>query len=501
MRHERHPRGGGFTRGLAFSLAASVLSGGCRAGEPSFPLSAEELALSSLKLTVSGEKLLDARGREVLLRGVNAGGRSKLAPFFPFAFRESGLASQAKAPPFDEAARAYLDRVKAWGVNVLRVPFSWEAVEPERGRYDELFLARFRRLCELCGERGLRVIVDFHQDAFARPYCGDGFPLWACTQPVPETPADCSEWFSAYLDQSSPASRAFDRFWADEDGLHEAFRQMWRRVARALWPVASVVGFEVMNEPHAGSATRPGWDEQVLRPFYEATARAIREEAPGAPVFFDPPGLDGATVSTQLRPPAGAGFVFAPHYYSVGAFIPGLTTSPAKILADLGRWAAQGATWKLPVFVGEFGIAPTADKAASYMRAHYDAFDAHALHGAQWEYSTTEDRWNAEAMSVTGPGGVETALVAELARPFPRAVAGTLVRFTYDATARRAELVYDARAEGITELALPARTYPTGADLTLSGVDGAAFRIDGGAVFVYAPTAGRLTVSLRPAAR
>ena len=62
-------------------------------------------ALSSQRLTVDGTVLRDVQGREVWLRGVNTGGRSKFPPFFPFAFKESGRPEQAKAPSF-ESARA-----------------------------------------------------------------------------------------------------------------------------------------------------------------------------------------------------------------------------------------------------------------------------------------------------------------------------------------------------------------------------------------------------------
>jgi len=125
-------------RPLAHLTVALVALAGCGAGAgPGAPATCEALlaappALATARLTVDGARFRDALGREVLLRGVNAGGRAKLPPFFAFPFAESGVAAQAGAPAFDVAVGRYLDRVAAWGLDVIRLPFTWEAAEPTR---------------------------------------------------------------------------------------------------------------------------------------------------------------------------------------------------------------------------------------------------------------------------------------------------------------------------------------------------------------------------------
>lgn len=495
--HRKMPRGPG-RRPLAQAAALSIgllLVSGCQDSSCEAPAPP---SLTSLRLTVEGRRLLDVEGREVLLRGVNAGGRSKLDPFFPFPFAESGRPEQAGAPPFEEAAAAYAARLGSWGINFVRLPFVWEAVEPARGSYDATFLGRYQALAEAFGQQGVRVLVDAHQDVFARAYCGDGFPPWACPEPLPEPPADCSGWFRGYLGQDPAMAAAFDRFWAGEDGLMDAFEDLWRHVAGALWAVDAVIGFEILNEPYPGTADERTWAAAVLVPFYERLAAALREVAPGALVFFDATGLSATTTRTSLPRPAGEGLVFAPHYYAMSAFVEGFPHDPDAIHTDLGRWADKGAEWALPVLVGEFGIKPLAEDASAYLRLTYDALDAHRLHSAQWEASTTADDWNDEAMSVVDPSGADTALVDVLARPYPRAVAGTLTAFVFDADTGEATLAYDAEAGGLTEVVVPLRRYPQGVRVSLGGVPGCAADLGAGLVVVRADRAGPAVLELRP---
>ena len=64
-------------------------------------------------LAVEGGRLVDGRGRAVVLHGVNV--VYKLAPY---------------APDF---TRADARRVRGWGMNAIRLGVSWRALEPERG--------------------------------------------------------------------------------------------------------------------------------------------------------------------------------------------------------------------------------------------------------------------------------------------------------------------------------------------------------------------------------
>ena len=447
-----------------------------------------------------GHRLRDTLGREVLLRGVNAGGQAKVPPFFAFGFGDDGLPEDAGTPAFDAAAARYADRLVAWGVNVARLPFTWEAVEPTRGAFDAVFLDRYAALAAALGDRGIRVIVDFHQDVFARPYCGDGFPLWALPAPVPPipAPADCHDWFQGYL-QDGPVRDAFDRLWANEDGLLDALEAMWRHVAGRLAAVPGVVGFEILNEPGWGSADPAVWAPTVLTPFYTRLAAAIRDVAPGVLAFFDSTGFDAVTASTALARPEGDGLVFAPHWYVPSVILLGTWDGADDMLEPVGRWRTQGDTWEVPVLIGEFGIRADAADGPDYLRANYAAFDAHLLHATAWEYSWSARDWNEEGMSLVDGEGRESGNVDAVVRAYPRAVAGDLVSFAFDPASRAGTLVFDAAGPGISEIAAPARSFPDGLSATVEGPAGA-WRDDrsAGVLLVESTGVGRITVRFQP---
>ena len=461
--------------------------------------------LSSARVDLQSTIVRDELNRQVYLRGVNAGGRAKLPPFFPFPFAESGDPLQSGAPPFDQAVAAYADRVASWGHDVVRLPFTWEAVEPVRGTYDDQFLSRYEAMARAFGDRQIRVIVDFHQDVFARPFCGDGFPLWAVLDPIEEKERNCHQWFQGYLTVGGEVQVAFDHFWANDDGLRDAFGAMWQHVATRLWTVDAVIGFEIINEPGWGTHTQQEFATAILPQFYSELATKIREVAPGAPVFFDSTGVDAVAAQTSLVRPDGEDLFFAPHFYDGLAVLSGIWTGDTKFLEGLGRWRAKGEEWGVPVLVGEFGIRATADGGAQYMRLNYDAMDQNLLHGTQWEYSTTEDDWNDEGMSVVTPQGEDSPLLQELLRAYPAAVGGLVTSFAFDREARTGTLVFSVdagAAESVTEIAAPARLYPEGVSATIEGAEGCSAWLPGShrlAVRLLSPTEGAtVTISFGP---
>jgi endoglycosylceramidase len=432
-------------------------------------------------LHTTGTRVVDELGRTITLRGVNAGGRSKFAPYAPFDYATDG---------YDAALAAYLDRAASWGIDVLRVPFSWEAAAPSPGAWDEAYLARFDALLDGAWARGLWTVIDFHQDIYAAALCGDGFPAWTLTDP-PAPHHDCPQWSSAY--DSDPVVRgAFDAFWADTGGVQTAYRAMWTALIDRERDRAGVIGYEPFNEPSPGTAERTAWEQTTLTPFYGAMAALITARDPGALTFVDTTGFEGVLSSTAITRPAGDGIVLAPHSYDVRALYGGKPDPDVR--GRLQRWADLGAAWDVPVLIGEMGAPITNPFIAVHAQRHLDALDALGLGGTWWEYSVATELWNDEDFSIVGADGSDTPVVDELARPFARALAGAVTAIAFDPTTRRWSLTYAPTGDAPTELAVPTRAGPLRIDATGACVD-----VQDGTVLVQpAPGATSVTVTIEP---
>jgi endoglycosylceramidase len=186
-----------------------------------------------------GKWIVDEQGRVLILHGVNLSGWSKAPPFLPW---------QSK----DEVTV-----LRKWGFNSVRYLIVWEAVEPQPGQYDDAYLDRVAERLDWCREAGLKVILDMHQDLYARKYFGDGAPEWACLDDGIAHSPPLGGWFMGYL---SPAvMRAFDGFYANKPGpggvgIQDRFIAMWQHVAERFRDDANIIGYDLLNEPAYGQA-------------------------------------------------------------------------------------------------------------------------------------------------------------------------------------------------------------------------------------------------------
>ncbi|EYF06078.1 cellulase family glycosylhydrolase [Chondromyces apiculatus] len=378
-----------------------------------FPLLAATLLASAPcaaagALHVEGGFFRDARGGAVILRGVNVAGDSKVPPFMP------------------AAEPTLFDPLRDAGMNVVRLLFTWEAYEPEPGAYDAAYLDYYAAAARAAGERGLHVVVDFHQDGFSRftiGGCGDGFPRWALPPELaplePDNGPDCVNW-GVRMAQDTEMMTAWTAFYADTHGARTRFLLMLESVSERLAGEPAVIGYDILNEPWGDEATE-------IPALHADAAAALRKASPEAIVFVSPHALTSAGKATELPPPTFENVAYAPHFYDamVALLHTWNGTDPA---ATFDLMQEEATAWGAPLFLGEFGAPAEAGNAIAYMDALYGHLDARLASGAQWVYTpgwtdTRKDGWNQEDFSIVDGEG--TTRPNFRLRPAARRIAGT----------------------------------------------------------------------------
>ncbi|WP_461082309.1 cellulase family glycosylhydrolase [Streptomyces deserti] len=445
-------------------------------------------------LTVRDGRFTDRFGREVVLRGYNVSGETKL--------EENGglpFASVADARKSAAALRAL------GGGNTIRFLLSWAHAEPRRGTVDTAYLAAATDQMRAFLDAGIRVYPDFHQDLYSRYlfdqdswYTGDGAPKWAVDAGnYPDESCGICFFWGQNITQNEAVKQASYDFWHNAHGVQDAFlataekTMAYVQLHLTAGQFAGVVGFDPYNEPHAGvydsGQTSRAWERDVLWPFYEKFR--ARMDAAGwrdKPAFVEPNLFWNANLDFQKQEGGlldagrlGPRYVFNTHFYDQkaisGIFMPG-KAADGQYAGDFRTVRDRAAAADTAAVVSEFGhplSGTVSDKAPTVLKAMYQALDSRlpgarwwsdpaasgpVLSGTQWQWDiyngrhrelmngnpdkvlSKGDAWNDEDLSAVrldDTGKVTLRQDARLLdRLYPSATSGTTVAFTYEDRSR-----------------------------------------------------------------
>lgn len=193
------------------------------------------------KIKTAGYSLIDEHGRERIFNGINLCDKGGYDP--------------------DKKSRQYIydwddglfDTFKKQGINIIRLGVTWDAIEPEKGKYNDVYIESIKRTLDKCEKAGIYAYIDMHQDLYSgwgnSP--GDGAPAWACHTDKYKYKNPRLVWAESYF-ISKAVHRAFDNFWDNKYGVQEAYIKMWAHLAQKLDGHPALFGYDIMNEPFLG---------------------------------------------------------------------------------------------------------------------------------------------------------------------------------------------------------------------------------------------------------
>lgn len=432
------------------------------------PLARAEAPAHAPAVRVEGTHLVDAHGREVVLRGVNAGSKDP--------------ARRYQSHHTAEDYQALAD----WGLNCVRLLIFWDGVEPAPGDYDQDYLDLVAERIAWAHAAGLHVILDMHQDLYSGAIPGgNGAPAWAALTDDQPHVFDGGPWSTAYY-TSPMVHAAFDNFWGnapgpDGVGIQERFARAWAEVARRFKDTPGVIGYDLLNEPFMGSGVQqalqqillgvPGLLENIppeamaggmgemlaavlaatddperfplllaaiegvhgpfeagpLGDMHRRVAAAIREHDPHRIIFVQPGYMANSGAPSHVpaivyddgtREPQQA---YAPHTYDLVVDTAN-AAAPSVFRLDtiFDNTAAHGAALGMPVVSGEWGAFYSCTECEEAARLVAERFDRHGMGDLYWDYHR---------------GLEELPHFASIRRPYPVAVAGTITDRQFDAVA------------------------------------------------------------------
>ncbi len=353
-------------------------------------------------------------------------------------------------------------------------------VMPQPGVIDQGYLDHIDRIVRLLAAHHIWVLLDFHQDAFNERFAGEGFPDWA-THDDGLPFVDLGNFF--LNDQTPAVQRAYDHLWDNTGGLWRSYAQAWGAVARRWRNQPYLMGYDLINEPNAGTqmstcanpAGCPAFDATLQR-FYEYVRAAIRRVDAANLVWYEPQFLFNAISASNFGPVDDPQVGLSWHDYACtpafveGGVFPGdpdCTINEPRVMDNAEQ---QMATMGAAGVMSEFGAGDDLEDLARLTTYA----DDHLTGWMYWAYKLWDDPTGNRNEGLfhddADLSSVKHDKLALLSRPYAQAVAGTPTSLSWDADARVLTVRYTPRpGTGRTNVFVPAHTYPEGYEVRVRG--------------------------------
>ena len=283
-----------------------------------FVLFAFITTIASFSIDSTKSFILDNEGRYSVFHGVNV--IIKLPPYLP---------DLDKFDPMNSLNTEYdLKTMKKMGFNMVRLGVIWEAVERQPGVYDMEYLQKVEEIINTLGKNGIYTMVDAHQDAFSRNFCGEGVPYFYTNELGYDKQCNANivtqflgfvgtcknlDYFNFTYDENglpviddckknsfieyhflAEFSSAYKKFYENVNNIQDKFVEFWKVVATKFKGNKYVLGYDLWNEPSPGGFLEdfkniiPGRpDLYSVLPLYKKVNEALRDIDPNYILYFE----------------------------------------------------------------------------------------------------------------------------------------------------------------------------------------------------------------------
>lgn len=351
-------------------------------------------------LQVKKDKIVDAAGKEVYLRGTCVGGWMNMEDFID-AYPGTELrlrrlmADEIGASKAELFFNSLLDNffneediifIRSTGANCVRLPLNYRHFEKDDNPfvYLEQGFERLEKVVKACEDHGLYVILDMHA---------------------------IQGWQNNHWHSDNERGIAF--LWTQKH-FQDRLTALWAELARRYKDRAVIAGYNLINEPNSGNPYgehvydfyeyhKPDW--VVFNGLCRRLVTEIRKEDPKHIIFME--GDNYSRTFDGMEEPFADNLVYSSHNYIAPGYGPG--SYPGYYGSDYGQvyWDKntqrnaflnhQGtifaAKHQVPLWVGEFGSqyhGPKGELPDRY-RSMEDQLSVYNEYGAHWTTWTYKD--------------------------------------------------------------------------------------------------------------
>ncbi|MCR4594485.1 MAG: cellulase family glycosylhydrolase [Clostridiales bacterium] len=400
----------------------------------------------------------------------------------------------------------FFEKYRANGFNLIRLAIQWANLEPQPGQYSESYLKSIDEVFARAEKYGVYILIDMHQDlysGFDGVGGGDGAPAWACMMDGHKAKPYKFVWAEAYFFGKWVHS-CFDHFWHNDEvcgkGLQDHYADLWRMMAKRYGDCPALFGFDLMNEPAAGSLAKkiflklvasgareiifsrkisrgriigglinrdfkkmldsiPGdiipditrrldsleeyFDTTYYAPFISKVATAIRGETDKGIILMEQPYFCNSGIKFSAPPIMVNGKreenqAFGPHGYDVTVDTPLYKYANAsRVKAFFSEMRNSQMRLEVPTIVGEWGGCSDNTDTSWFPHA-YELLDYF-----------NENQWGQLYWDFHGDD-MDAPLMQMLSRTYPVAVAGRLISYSVSNDRKEFTLKYESDGKGET---------------------------------------------------
>jgi endoglycosylceramidase len=302
-------------------------------------------------LSAKGTWIVNAKNQTVLLRGVNYPGYESQDD------ERGGITLHSES-----AYRTFAQM----GFNVVRLPISWEMLEPYPGIFNDRYLASYvDRDVQWAKKYGLYMVLDMHQYCWAVEFGGSGAPDWSVQQ---------------YAPTELGMRKAVSNFWVN-GSLQDHLSGVWRNVARHYANEPTVAGYDILNEPRIYTSVISDLNGTHVNSFYLKVVKSIKSVDPNHVIFLEPANMHVFNLTIEKN------IVWSPHFYPLAyasEYYPqNITVLEADLAAKYLKFSVETGT---PIWIGEFGAFMRDKSYHAWLEDARRLFDKYHVGWAWWAF-------------------------------------------------------------------------------------------------------------------